>query len=169
MDLTHEQLIDALADAQKRIRQLEAANAEFHWVEDALKKRTRDLSERVKELDCLHGVSKLARELTMPLPVLLQRVAEILPAAWQHPDACAARVSWKGKEHKSAGFRETAWNMREEISVHGRRSGTVDVVYTVEKPKASPLGPFLKEERKLLNTVALWLGEIIERRLPAGR
>ena len=43
------------------------ANAERRQTEEALQKKTHDLGERVKELDCLYGISELGVLGTFPL------------------------------------------------------------------------------------------------------
>jgi hypothetical protein len=47
--------------------------------------------------------------------------------------------------------------------VHGEQAGTIRVCYLEEKPEESE-GPFLAEERKLLNSVADLLGRSAERK-----
>jgi hypothetical protein len=46
--------------------------------------------------------------------------------------------------------------------VSGKRRGELEVGYTMEKPTIWQ-GPFLKEEAKLLRSIALWLSLVIEK------
>jgi len=54
-------------EAHGEVLTLQAKVAEYKWLEDAIRRRTRELSERVKELTCLYAVSSCLtrRELTL--------------------------------------------------------------------------------------------------------
>ena len=56
---TKEQLMYELVELRRRIAELEVTEAERRQVEETLQKRTHDLGERVKELNCLYGISHL--------------------------------------------------------------------------------------------------------------
>ena len=66
------------------------------------------------------------------------------------------------QEFKTKNFRETDWRQACNFIVHGESSGTVEVYYLEEKP-ACHEGPFLNEERILINTIAGRLARISER------
>ena len=66
-----------------------------------------------------------------------------------------------GREFRTKNFKETAWKLTSNITVSGRNAGTVEVFYLKEKP-ANDEGPFLKEERSLIDSIAEHLGDIIE-------
>ena len=76
----------------------------------------------------------------------------------------AARIMLDSKEFKTANFRETEWSQVADIKVDRKKFGAVTICYLEEKPAADE-GPFLKEERSLINTVADFLGHIIQHRL----
>ena len=119
----------------------------------------RDLNERAKELSCLYRVDEALR-LDAPLPERLRLVAEALPAGWQHPSVCAARIVVGGHDVRTEGFAETAWAQKAPIVVQGETAGEVQVCYTNAMPEADE-GPFLKEERKLIDTIAGRLGQVL--------
>jgi PAS domain S-box-containing protein len=58
-------------------------------------------------------------------------------------------------------FEETIWKQAGDIVVHGKRVGSLEVYYTEEKPDRDE-GPFLKEERNLLNAICEMIGRFIE-------
>ena len=132
-------------------------------VECALRERTEVLAERAKELNCLYSLSDLAQKRDVSLPQVLQTTAELLPSAWQYPEAACARITFEGQVFTTDDFRETRWSQASDIVVRGRPSGTVEVRYLDEKPQCEE-GPFLDAERRLINAVAERLGHIIERR-----
>ena len=59
------------------------------------------LRERIKELNCLYGVSQLAERNLHSLDNLLQELVNFLPYSWQYPEATCARILFKGKTCKS--------------------------------------------------------------------
>jgi signal transduction histidine kinase len=120
------------------------------------------LAERVKELNCLYGISRLFERSGQGLDQILQAVVELLPPAWQHPEVAQALIELHNDRYGTKGFRDTPWEQACPIIVEGETAGWVRVSYTEERP-ASDEGPFLAEERSLLNAVSQRLGGLIER------
>lgn len=120
------------------------------------------LRERVKELRCLYGISQLMERNEDSLPRFMQGVAHMLPAAWQFPECACARVRYGDKEYETPGFRESPHRQAADILVNGRKAGVVEVYYTKRMPRADE-GPFLKEERDLINGIARKLGTSAQR------
>jgi len=130
--------------------------------EEALQKKTHDLGERVKELNCLYYISSLREKPDIPLEDIIQDVVNVIPSSWQYPEITCSRIILEDKEYKTTNFRETEWKQANDIIVHGEKAGTLEVYYFEEKPEVDE-GPFLKEERDLINAVTERLGRIIER------
>ncbi|MEE9575710.1 MAG: HAMP domain-containing protein [Gammaproteobacteria bacterium] len=110
------------------------------------------LEERVKELDCLYGLSRLASRPDITLEEICQGTVDLIPPGWQYPDATCGRVVFEGKEFKTDNFQITPWGQSAEIKVHGKRAGTVEVCYLEEKPEADE-GLSLKEEGDLIEAL----------------
>ena len=136
---------------------------EIKKFEEALKVNKHKLVERVKELICFYGISNLDEKPGISLEEIIQGTVELLPPAWQYPEITCARVVIDYKEYRTKRFRETIWMQAGDFFVHGNRYGCIEVFYLEKKPESDE-GPFLKEERILLNAVAERLGQIIERR-----
>jgi len=130
--------------------------------EQALRKRGHDLAERVKELQCLFGLGRLLQDPEAPLPEILQRAAELLPPAQQYPETACARIALGAERATSPGFLESPWRLGAEVHVSGERSGMVEVFYRDERPESDE-GPFLKEERFMLEAFADLLAQFAER------
>jgi signal transduction histidine kinase len=122
------------------------------------------LSERVKELNCLYGISRLVEDRNSSIDKILQGVVDLIPPAWQYPEVTCACIKLKNSRFETANFSETSWKQAETIMVNGERFGTIEVYYLAARP-ASDEGPFLKEERNLIHIVAERLGHIIEHKL----
>ncbi|MFY9132082.1 MAG: PAS domain-containing protein [Candidatus Methanoculleus thermohydrogenotrophicum] len=131
-------------------------------VEEALRTRTYDLSQRMNELQCLYAVTHLVEVPGITLDALLQAVADALPSGWQYPDDTAVRIVVDGQEYLRGDPKETPWRQESPIIVHGTCAGMIEVRYLSGKPEADE-GPFLREERMLLDAVAERLGRVIER------
>jgi PAS domain S-box-containing protein len=121
------------------------------------------LSERNKELAAMYGVAHLVQLEEKPTPALLEEIAALLAPAWQYPDASAARVRLGEVEFKTPNFRPSRWSQRAEFTATDGRKGVVEVVYLAERPPAAE-GPFLTEERNLINGVAEGLKAYWERK-----
>ena len=112
-----------------------------------------DLQERAKELNCLYRVDELLNQPALPLEQILQGIVEILPPGWQYPHNCQARIVFEAQIIESSNFRLTEWVQSANIVVQGEALGTVEVSYREQMPRSDE-GPFLKEERKLIQTIA---------------
>ena len=121
------------------------------------------LGKRIKEQWCLHTVFRASEDVRTPLSEVFQTVAERLPSGWLYAEIAAARVQWEGESHSTANFTETHCQQTAAIRVGGEVRGSVTVAY-LEPCPAEQEGPFLQEERTLLDAVAERLGSIIERR-----
>jgi PAS domain S-box-containing protein len=121
------------------------------------------LKERVKELNCLYGISHLVEKRGISLEEITQGTVDLIPSSWQHPEITCARIIMGDQEFKTKNFRKTDWKQACDIIVHGESSGTVEVYYLEGKP-ACHEGPFLKEERTLIKAIAQRLGRIVERK-----
>ncbi|MEE9550857.1 MAG: PAS domain S-box protein [Candidatus Binatia bacterium] len=130
--------------------------------EEVLQHRTHDLGERVKELTGLYSLSKIFNRPNLSLEKVLEATVEILLPAWHYPEITCARIIFDGREFTTGNFEETIWRQASDIVICGKQSGTVEVFYLEEKPKLDE-GPFLKEERNLIDEIAARLGETIER------
>jgi pyruvate, water dikinase len=123
------------------------------------------LQERAKELSTIYRVNEACKAPQASLDEVFRSVAGILPAGWQYPETCFARVTAGGTSYGPADAVASPWRQAAPIRVQGEVVGTLEVFYRDERP-ASDEGPFLKEERRLLDAVAERLGQLLlERRL----
>lgn len=129
----------------------------------AVQRILRDLQERAKELNCLYAVDELVTDESLPLPRIFDRLIEAIPPGWQYPEICQSRITIRGQTHASSGFRETPWTQTAQVRVRGEPVGTIEVSYTEPRPNADE-GPFLKDERRLIETIAERLGNCLTHR-----
>ncbi|MEE8326922.1 MAG: ATP-binding protein, partial [candidate division NC10 bacterium] len=124
--------------------------------------RTAQLTERVKDLTGLYSISKILERRDITLEEGLEQIVEILPPAWHYPEITCARITFDDREFTTENFKQTRWTQASDIIVQGERLGMVEVFLLEEKSELDE-GPFLREERNLINEIAARLGDAIER------
>ena len=122
-----------------------------------------DLQERAKELNCLYRVDELLGREEAPLDDVLGEVIRTLPSGWQFPDVAVARIALGSRVFEPAGFSPSAFKMVAPIEAQGEVAGQIELHYTEPMPRADE-GPFLSEERKLLDAIAERVGHFVSRR-----
>ena len=126
------------------------------------------LQERAKELNCLYQVGELLSQSTRPLEEIFRDIIEVLPPGWQYPHDCQARILFENLTIQAPKFQVTPWVQKANIVAQGETVGTVEVSYRREMPRSDE-GPFLKEERKLIETIAERIASAVtQRRLRAA-
>ena len=129
------------------------ANRDAHWA----------LGERIKELSCLYSISKVVEQPNTSLDNILQIVVDMLPHAWQYPEITSGRIIFNGEVYVSHEFHDGVHKQSSDIIIKGEKRGQVEVIYSKNVPEQFE-GPFLKEERNLINAISKELALIIERR-----
>jgi len=119
--------------------------------------------ERVKELTCLYAIARVAERRDLPLHEVMRVIVGTLPAAWQYPEHASARIVLDGRTYETEGFDGVRQKQEAPIEVDGRQRGRVEVGYREARPEHDE-GPFLKEERKLIDAVASEIALIVEQR-----
>lgn len=120
------------------------------------------LEEKAKELNCMFGLSDLFEQHGNNIEQVLQSVPALLKASWKYPEITCTRVSFDEKEYKSPGFRRSRWKQSSDINVAGKKVGEMEVYYLKKMPNLDE-GPFLKEERLLIEEMARRTGKAAER------
>ena len=121
------------------------------------------LRERVKELTCLYGIDQIRERRDVSLAESLQCIASLLPPAWLYPDIACARIEHDGTVYVTPGYRDGPHRMTAGICVRKQARGVVEVVYVEPRPTLDE-GPFLRDERRLIDAVANQVGAMLERR-----
>jgi len=118
------------------------------------------LEERAKELNCLYEVEQILARLDLPVGQAFQQVVEVIPPGWQYPDVCRAMIEYGDEVFTNEDFRPTPWVQSSDILVQEEVVGRLSVWYAEERPTEDS-GPFLKEEERLIRTIAERLGHSI--------
>ncbi|MDD3846988.1 MAG: ATP-binding protein [Syntrophorhabdaceae bacterium] len=132
-------------------------------VDDINHEAQTDLRERVKELSCLYNIAHLASQKDIAMGELLKGVVEGLPAAWLYPEAACARIVFDGHSHSTSNYRRLRHRQSVPVVINGRLRGYIEVGYPDKRPRRDH-GPFLNEERNLLEAVAKEVAIVIMRK-----
>ena len=126
------------------------------------------LQERAKELNCLYQVGELLNHSGRSLEDIFRSIIQVLPPGWQYPADCQARIIFEGTAIQAPEFLPTPWVQRASIVVQQEAVGAIEVSYRRELPRSDE-GPFLKEERRLIDTIADRIANAVtQRRLKAA-
>ena len=121
----------------------------------------RALRERVKELSCLYRIGRMFEGSTGSPDEVFQHIVELIPPAWQYPEIASARIVLDDRQYETSGFKEDCARQSSEVIVDARCRGAVDVIYREDRPVLDE-GPFLKDERSLLDAIARQIAVIVE-------
>jgi PAS domain S-box-containing protein len=163
------------ARVQERTAELSAANAELRkeisahqQAEEQKQKLLQDLRERVKELEVLHQMARLLQNEQKTAAELLQEITSLLPPAWKHPEVAAARITFDGMEYATPNFSLAPWKLQSNFRTPEGKQGVVQIVYLEKRPDEVE-GPFLAEERSVIDSLAEMLMSYLERKEAQAR
>lgn len=109
-------------------------------------------NERLKEQALVNEVSKFLFDTSLDREYILKKVVELVPPGWQYPDITVARFKYRNYDIKSPNFRETQWKQRVTFTDANGTEGFLDILYLENMPEDYE-GPFMKEERNLINVI----------------
>ncbi len=117
--------------------------------------------EREKELECLYRIEEIVRDHEGNIGDTCMKIVSAIPSGWQYPKYCRVRIELGPDSYSEYGFTETSWMQSADIIVGKRQAGKLSVFYSREMPEADD-GPFLRQEKKLLSTIADRIGSLLQ-------
>ena len=159
-------------DKAGNVKWVEATAVLFTWkgspallamVADITERKKVELQvrERTKELQAFYSLAEITEREGITLDQLYQEFINILPKSWLYPEIACARIAIGASEFRTTNFMDSAWKQSAPVKVNGAVVGRVEVGYLEERPEEGE-GPFLKEERLLIDAIAERLGRITE-------
>ena len=133
----------------------------------ALSATQHSLNERIKEQRCLYAVFRASESPDKPLGDIVRDVAHAMPSGWQFPEITVVRVELDGETHATGNHGTAVAQLSAPVTVGGVRRGDVTVGYIAPRPTAAE-GPFLAEERKLIDAITDRLAGVLHSRDLAG-
>ena len=126
------------------------------------------LTERIKELTALRRAVEVLADRSASTPDVLQRIAALLPPAFQFPEVAEACVSHAATIAATPGYGDYPARLTSVFHTRDRAAGRIEVVYREPRPDADE-GPFLAEERHLLDAVAEMVKSALDHRTAEER
>jgi PAS domain S-box-containing protein len=114
--------------------------------EKALKDSKFQLTERLKELNCVYQINWLSENSELSIEEYLQKAVELIPDGYQYPNQTSAQINFGTEVYKSKGFKETNSKMFTDFHLNHSKKGFL----TIYNPEDTP---FLKEEYQLLDNL----------------
>ena len=148
-------------NAEQKLRSL---LAQLDLLQQNLRQTSHLLGKRTKELSHLYRLSDLVTRENISEKDFLQELVNLIPSAWQYPEIACARIVFDKEEFKTENFRKTDWIQSSEIKIKNKPAGHIEVCYFENKPEEYE-GPFLKEERILIDSIAIKTGHYFERKI----
>ncbi len=130
--------------------------------EEIRQKLAHDYGERVKEQKLFYSVASLLQDDSKSVEDTLREITDLIPPGWQYPDITGARIQFGGNSYQTGNFKETPWIQKASFHTKSGNIGVIEVVYLSEKPPEHE-GPFLLEERNLINSLAEMLKTYMNR------
>ena len=117
------------------------------------------LSERVKELECLYTISRIASQYKNDIQLALEKIVAAIPSGWQYPTAMEAFLKYGDNEIGTPSTMEKAQYV--DLAIGDEVIGKLMVYFKESKDDATP-EVFLKEEQALLNQIGHEVSNLIE-------
>ena len=127
------------------------------------KQAEHQIRERMKELQAFYALSELISRKGITTEEVFQEFSNTLAKSWQYPEITCVKIVIGDKEFRTENFSESQWMQSAPIKVHGSVEGRIEVGYLEKRPEDYE-GPFMKEERLLIDALAERLGHITERK-----
>jgi PAS domain S-box-containing protein len=115
--------------------------------------KTHMLTERVKELSTIYRVNAILQNEKLGEEEMFLQIVALLPQGWQYPELCIASIYFDGRYYPEEKRSSSGINQVADFHLLDGRSGYIMVTYTVAVPEEEE-GPFLQEERELINSLA---------------
>ncbi|MGQ9705630.1 MAG: PEP/pyruvate-binding domain-containing protein [bacterium] len=111
-------------------------------------------------MNCLYKIEEILNKPEISIDDACMGIIRAIPPGWQYPEKCRVKIIMNETIYQESNFVETPWVLNADLMVRDKIVGKISVYYTEEMPKADK-GPFLKEEEKLLKTIADRLSHFI--------
>lgn len=115
------------------------------------------------QLVCLRNVIGLLSDNTTQIKEILHSFLHLIPEAWQFPDIVCVKLEIGKEILTSVNYQHSQCHLESEIKISEVSIGKLTVSYLEEFPDQDE-GPFLKQERDMIETLANELARFIERR-----
>lgn len=120
------------------------------------------LQERMKELRTMYNSTQILQSEHLHFDEKMTQIVRILPLDWQFIEDCVAKINVNNKEYVSKNYKKSLFSITCPIFSMGKQIGFVEIDYS-SVHKTDLDGPFLNEEKKLLEALAKMIGEYCDK------
>ncbi len=137
----------------------------FTFITKTTKRNARKnrLLQQEKILEVFSNLYRLADTDEKKTEALYKSFIQILPNIWQYPRSACCKLEINGKVFQTKNYRDTTWQQISEIVIDEKKAGKLIIGY-LENFTGEDEGPFLKEERELIDLVSETIGINIKKR-----
>lgn len=118
------------------------------------------LKQRVIEQECVYRISSLD-EWNLTVPELLEESLEIIPGGFRYSDVTDVEISFESERFATPGYMPAEPGLESTINLEGRAGLAIRVVCREERPEWD-IGPFMHEEKTMLDTIVRHLSLKVE-------
>lgn len=126
-----------------------------------LNQRSRQLEERIREIQCLYEISRWADRADLTLPELFAKVIELVPEAFRWPERTRARLEIDGVVYASEQFESGSHRLGSPLQTEDAQRVQLEV--SLLDAQLGQGEAFLAEEQVFLDEVNRILARVIER------
>lgn len=130
--------------------------------ETELQNKTHDLALRLRQLNCLYGISNIIMTHGEYFEDTCMEIVDALAVSWGGPEVACARIVIHDIEFRTEGFSESIVRHSGDIVIDGRRVGFVEV-YLLEGIKDIDMFNYLQDDRNLLGVIAEHISMLVQR------
>ncbi len=128
------------------------SHLEHDQMKEAKQKVFDALRVRVKELSLINNITGLLQNYSRPVDELMDELVSFIPYGFQYPNITTARLIINKKEYKNISFSKSPHVLEAKFKTKNYTEGRLEVYYLDDKPVAYE-GPFIQEEKNLLNSI----------------
>ncbi len=150
---------------EELIKELKNLRQKYDDLENKVSKKNFQLTERNKELSGIYRITQLINDPDQSVDSVLQEAIKILANSYLYPDISCGMLIWDQKEFITDNFEETPWKQSVRKELNKTKGILIIEIYYLKEMPSLDEGPFLNEERNLLETVAQELAVYLKRKL----
>ncbi|MCF7944602.1 MAG: PAS domain S-box protein, partial [Spirochaetia bacterium] len=121
--------------------------------ENKQKQLLKKLSENIREMNCLYGISRLTSDSDLSLDEIFNEGVNIIPGSFEKEDLISAEIKFQEQRYESRDFHSTDNWIYSDIFINGEKAGNVSVFAPEEYA-------FQKHEKELLEALGHQFGNI---------
>ena len=119
------------------------------------------LQERQKELNCIYSICEKQQKLELNIDSAMNDIIDVIIVSWQYPSITCAKIKYKQNTYHSTNYKSTPW---QQLSQKNDLTITVGYLEKMPDEEKSGEGPFLLEERHLLDGICTIINDFLSMR-----